>query len=315
MSDKAWGISRWFEPVSLDDLNRRAALQTRVDQKYFVPWEAFEEFAFRLRNTHEVLEIEGRRTFNYDTMYFDSPSLLAYKAHIQGRRKRFKARSRHYVESGLCLFEVKLKGGRGETIKHKISYDPADYGRVTPAARRFVEECLRQQYGQELTDPLQPVLSTHYLRMTLTSNETKERITCDLDLAFSDVEGSQRNMSEQYVLVETKGELAYQQSDRLLWSLGVRPMSGSKYCTGVSLLRPELKSNRFRNEMKRYFAWPEPAAVGQPTAVQAAYPATVLMADRGSRWSAPGGPLRHMAAAGHHAQGGGAVGLVAHSLR
>ncbi|MGH2389516.1 MAG: VTC domain-containing protein [Chloroflexota bacterium] len=103
-------VADQFAPISLEEANGRAALQTRVDCKYILPWPRFEAFATQLRVTHAVLAIDGRRVFGYDTLYFDTASLLTYRAHLQGRRKRFKARSRLYVDSGLCLFEVKLKG-------------------------------------------------------------------------------------------------------------------------------------------------------------------------------------------------------------
>ena len=45
--------------------------------------------------------------------HFDTPQLTAYRAHLQRRRRRFKARTRAYTDSGLNMFEVKLAGARG----------------------------------------------------------------------------------------------------------------------------------------------------------------------------------------------------------
>ncbi len=38
-----------------------------------------------------------------------------------GKCKRFKVRTREYIDSGLLFFEVKLKGLRGQTEKHRIA--------------------------------------------------------------------------------------------------------------------------------------------------------------------------------------------------
>ena len=57
-----------------------------------------------------MLQIDRRRSFDYESVYFDTPDLSTYRAHVQRRRLRFKARTRTYTDSGLCMFEVKLTG-------------------------------------------------------------------------------------------------------------------------------------------------------------------------------------------------------------
>ena len=67
-----------------------------------------------------MLEISGIRSFRYESVYFDSPDLLTYRSHVQGRRKRFKVRSRSYMDTGECMFELKLKNRVGTTVKSRI---------------------------------------------------------------------------------------------------------------------------------------------------------------------------------------------------
>jgi hypothetical protein len=83
-------IAEAFTPVGLDQLDAGAALRDRVDVKYVVPLAAFAALAERLRATHAALAIDGRRAFAYRSTYFDTPELDAYRAHVQGRRRRFK---------------------------------------------------------------------------------------------------------------------------------------------------------------------------------------------------------------------------------
>jgi hypothetical protein len=182
-------IASRFSPISLEEMDLKAALQTRLDNKYYVTRCVFEEFAQALQSTHAVLDIEGDRVFGYDTVYFDTDALELYQAHIQQRRKRFKVRTRYYRESALCFFEVKLKGGRGETIKKKIECEHANVLRITAEARDFIRGQVGTYYGRDFTQPLRPSLSTTYRRMTLVANETQERITCDFDLAFAGIAG------------------------------------------------------------------------------------------------------------------------------
>jgi hypothetical protein len=95
--------------VSLDELESRAALLRRVDRKYVLDAEQLEELAARLAGDHDILEIEGERAFTYESTYFDTPDLRCFHDHVRDREPRFKARTRWYRDSGLCVFEVKLK--------------------------------------------------------------------------------------------------------------------------------------------------------------------------------------------------------------
>jgi hypothetical protein len=251
--DRITMITAQFDPISLEDINRRASLQTRADNKYFLRWPLFVSFMESLRDTHVMMEIGGQRAFTYDTQYFDTPSLTNYWNHVQRRRKRFKCRSRKYVDNGQNFFEIKLKGGRGETVKYKIEYSDADWGGVNATAASFLEERLRESYGIVLAEPMVPSLRTLYRRITLAAKDSTERITCDFDLAFGAENQWQGRMADDYVLIETKSERGRGQVDQLLWRMGARPASGSKYCLGLSLVQPHLRSNPFQHVRKSFF--------------------------------------------------------------
>jgi hypothetical protein len=91
-----------LEPIGLEALDAAAALRRRFDTKYLLRREAVGELLERLRATHRVLEIDGLRGFRYWTTYFDTAGLATFRDHVQGRRRRVKARVRRYVESGDC---------------------------------------------------------------------------------------------------------------------------------------------------------------------------------------------------------------------
>jgi hypothetical protein len=246
-------ITTEFEAISLEAINQRASLQTRADNKYFVPWPTFANFMQTLSNSYVILEIDEQRVFNYDTQYFDTPSLTSYWGHVQGRRKRFKCRSRHYLDNGLCFFELKLKSGRGETVKYKMAYSQSEWGEVSPAAATFLQNCLRESYGIVFTQPMEPTLRTRYQRITLMAKNSMERVTCDFNLTFAGGGISKAQMAPDYVLIETKSERGRGATDQLLWRMGARPTSGSKYCLGLSLVQPELRSNPFLHTRKSFF--------------------------------------------------------------
>ena len=259
MTSHADTITGQFTPISLAELNAQAALQTRADNKYIISADLFAQFAAGLVPTHRVLDIKGRRAFAYDTLYFDTPDMVSYWSYLQGRRRRFKARSRHYLDSSLCVFELKLKGGRGETIKHKINYTQDDLASITPAAADFIRTCLHEGYGLALAQPLVPSVLTHYHRVTFAATNSVERITCDFDLSFATDGEWKGKIRAGHVLIETKSERGRSDTDHLLWRLGARPTDGSKYCLGVSLARPDLRNNLFRHTRNTFFVREAPS--------------------------------------------------------
>jgi len=117
-------------PITLAELTETAALQERVDVKYIIPRTLAGAVLDRLAATHRMLEIGDQRCFAYATTYYDSPDLRCARDHLQGRRRRFKCRSRHYLDMRRHTIEVKLKGPRGQTVKH------ARFAPRPPPARR-----------------------------------------------------------------------------------------------------------------------------------------------------------------------------------
>lgn len=221
-----------FDGISLEDLDRRAALLRRMDNKYAVPKSAFSELAGRLSADHQVLEIEDRRAFAYSTTYFDTPDRRCFTDHVEDRVPRFKARSRFYEDTGTCAFEVKLKRSKDETDKRQIDYAPKDRGRLTDEARGCVRSAL-EDAGLEAPDELDRSLVTSFNRVTFAARDGADRLTCDLEVRLSASIGTVA-MRGDLVLIETKSESGESPADRLLAAMGFETISLSKYRVGMS---------------------------------------------------------------------------------
>ncbi|MGQ0482460.1 MAG: polyphosphate polymerase domain-containing protein [Pseudonocardia sp.] len=253
--DASWSVGS----ISLDDLVEAADLQTRVDRKYFVPAKAFRMLIAELSSV-KVLEIDGRRTFDYESVYFDTPDVLTYRAHLQRRRRRFKARTRTYVDSGLCMFEVKTVGRRGATVKDRVKHPVASRAELTDEAQAFLTTTLRNAYDQPAPAGLRAMLTSRYRRTTFASPAQGARLTCDVALLCHDDGRATMRARDSHVLVESKSTNGASEADQMLRRLGVRPISVSKYCVGIAALRPEVPANPWRATLVRYF---EPAAPAQ----------------------------------------------------
>ena len=137
MTSDLIGLVNGFDPISLPELDRHAALQMRVDRKYIVRFETLERLLAELGDDYLALEIDGDRLQRYDSVYFDTPALMGYRHHLQGRRKRFKTRTRLYGGTA-CFFDLKLKGRRGETVKRRLPLPPLAQGSLTTDASAFL---------------------------------------------------------------------------------------------------------------------------------------------------------------------------------
>ncbi|MDN5962574.1 MAG: hypothetical protein L0H80_07000, partial [Propionibacterium sp.] len=74
--------------IGLDELNRTAALQTRVDRKYLATPAEVRTFLGALPADSRVLTIAGIREFRYVSVYFDTRGQDSYLASARGRRRR-----------------------------------------------------------------------------------------------------------------------------------------------------------------------------------------------------------------------------------
>ncbi|MEV6550312.1 polyphosphate polymerase domain-containing protein [Streptomyces sp. NPDC051597] len=245
------------EPVSLAELNERSALLARFDRSYLVPAATFLRVIGHLTRPSpggepfRALTIDGRRAFRYHSVYFDTPELRSFHDHRQGRRCRFKIRERLYADSGERQFEIKLKGGRGDTVKHRVPLT-GDQTPLDDTPRAFLADTLHRAYGIAPPPVLRSSLSTDYLRSTFVADG--QRITCDAGLVCVDLRtGSRVRCDGGLVLVETKSADHLTEADRLLHAHRVRPAVFTKYCGALAVLRPSLPANRWRRAARRTF--------------------------------------------------------------
>ena len=236
-----------LQPIGLDAANELAALQTRVDRKYIVDAAIVADLVTALPDSTRILEVDGLRSFGYSSVYFDTPELDSYLAAAYRRRRRWKVRARSYLDSGVCMLEVKTKNGRGDTVKSRLEYDLATNLRLTPEAHGFIDAAAGRACP---SDRLIPTLTTSYQRTTLIDIDVHARITIDHDLECAEWGAHQASIGDR-VVVETKSARTPSPADRWLWANGTRPTKVSKFCAGLAALHPELPSNKWHRTLTR----------------------------------------------------------------
>lgn len=232
------GLVRALPPAS-PALVQQRALQRRFDAKYIVrPG----DLAALLEpvTQHYVAQRAGDRVLaQYETLYFDTPDLRCFYEHQRGRRLRHKVRIRHYPDRQVSFLEVKSKRNSSLTTKHRQAI-PFGNSALDADALAFVKSHCKLP-----TAELQPQLWTNFRRVTLIGLTVPERITIDTQLEF--VRGSATETVPGVALIEVKQFPIARHSPIVgrLRSLGYRPLSVSKYCTGTASVRRGLQVNRF----------------------------------------------------------------------
>lgn len=240
-------------PIGLDELVAEAAMLARVDRKYTMTEAEAAEVLSDLPETSRALTMDGRRAFAYESFYFDTPDLLSFRMAALGRRRRFKLRTRSYVDTEDAYLELKTRGARSATVKERIEYGYEERDGLTDVGREYATSGLE---GLGIPSPdaldLRPTLATRYHRTTLLAPDGGGRATIDSDLSWELADGSTLRVPG-LVIIETKSGLRTGDIDRLLWRHGIRPSTISKYGTGLAALRPELPSNKWARVLRRRF--------------------------------------------------------------
>lgn len=245
-----------FSRIDLTELNRRAALMTRKDTKYLLTSSQVLAFLERAGGHFDVLDIEGKNAFDYNSAYFDSDSLHCFRDHNQNRRKRIKVRYRHYEDTQQFFMEIKLKGAGGETAKLRRPMAPEHFHahQLPPELDDYLKSVVKAHHQKELPHSYRKTLQVRYRRTTLIAKAGPERVTLDNRLRFAQ-DHREIALSESLWVVEVKSPKGVSSTDRVLKNLGAKPASlCSKYCVGLSLTSTTARSSRFTPTVKKISA-------------------------------------------------------------
>lgn len=241
--------------ISLPELIADSALLTRVDRKYLLPVSQLSELQDRLAGSVRVLQIDGLTWFDYRSCYHDTPGLYCYLAAGRRRRRRFKVRTRTYLQSSQSWLEVKSRGPRGSTVKDRIERRASD-DELSLAELCWITRTMADRHvDAPAAITLVPTLTTNYQRRTLQvagqDGEPPSRMTLDVGLSCElppEAPGGSLVVGfEEFAFVETKGGPRACVADRTLWSMGHRPLGISKYGLGVASLRPDLPTLKWHH--------------------------------------------------------------------
>lgn len=234
-----------FEPISLEEMDR-VKLLNRTDTKFLIPRNLLPSLLEEAKPYYQVLEIKGKRTNDYRTIYFDTPDFSLYTKHANGKLNRYKLRYRKYLDSDLCFLEIKFKNNKGRTIKSRIRVEDFEE-QISQDSGSFI-----MANSPLIPEELEAKLANEFTRITLVHKTNEERLTIDLNVAF-DHENKQKDISE-IVIAEVKLDKDSSGSDfiDIMKAHHILPYGMSKYCVGTVLLYDDLvKYNNFKQRLHK----------------------------------------------------------------
>lgn len=233
----------------IDSVKTSLKLMRRHDTKFVFPVQKLKPLLESLMPFYRVLDIGGRRIFGYGNLYFDFPSFFFYLEHHNGRFPRQKVRFRKYMDSGLCYFEIKTKSNKRETSKERFrSPMETELGELHLEFARPRVPFL----AENDLESMEPKILTSFKRITLVGHDPDERITIDTDVSFKDMDDNEFRLRDVAV-AESKhsSNVIGTPFIKVARDLRIFEERFSKYCTGISALYTKVRSNRFKNRLRR----------------------------------------------------------------
>lgn len=235
-----------IESTTLDGMNE-VRLQNRKDTKHVLALSKLPEVLQKIADNYLILEIDGCRTMQYKTLYYDTPDFELYTMHHNGKLNRYKFRSRTYVETNSSFFEIKFKNNKGRTIKNREGRDSIELD-LGEDSMDYIDRMVSKS---PIDQNLEPKLWVYYKRITLTDKNLTERVTIDLDLGFEGG-GNEAHMND-LVIIELKQDKYSSNSlvSKVLREMKIGELGFSKYCIGIASVYDEVKKNRFKEKFRK----------------------------------------------------------------
>lgn len=232
-----------FATVRLEDM-KKVKLMNRIDTKFVTTEPVLEELLHLAVGEYMAQEIDGKIILPYSTRYFDTEDCEMYHQHLHGKMPRKKIRVREYVTSGMKFLEIKRKNNKGRTDKKRI---PAQNLAEDDRADFILDKA---DYD---ADSLIPQIENRFNRITLVNKDMTERLTIDIGLRFHNTVTSIDCDLSGLAIIELKRDgRATSPISEILRQLRIQPSGFSKYCIGMALTNPNVKTNRFKPRLHRF---------------------------------------------------------------
>lgn len=233
-------ILKNFEAISFEEMGR-VKLMNRFDTKYILHINRLNSILEKASKSYFIFQVSDSLYRTYTTSYFDTSSFKMYLNHHNGRLNRYKIRKRIYTDTNEEFLEVKFKNNKRSTIKQRIKINAN-----TPFIDKdsFIKKKSPYNFNE-----LSLSLTNSFTRIMLVSKQFNERVSIDTNLEFLTTSGSKK--ISNLVIIEQKRSTFNKRTKftQILQNERIKPIGFSKYCIGMVLTKPNIKSNRFKPKL------------------------------------------------------------------
>lgn len=232
-----------LDAIGLNEMDK-VALMNRVDTKFVLHRKLILAVLENLALGYRVLEIAGARISGYKNQYFDTKQLKFYTDHHNGKGNRTKVRIREYSNTGVCYVEVKKKDNKGRTKKSRKKI-----GKFQPILSDESLEFVETLATDDLNNST--ILFNRFDRVTLVNKNERERVTIDFNLSFTS--NTEEIHYQNLAIIEVKQASLSRKTAvfKYLKSIDIHPYRISKYCLGIASLNAHIKTNLFKEKLRR----------------------------------------------------------------
>jgi hypothetical protein len=238
-----------FQEITLDGLDT-IKLMKRYDTKFVFHSDKLTSVFNYLCKEYQILEINKKRIFRYENLYYDTDNYFFYHQHHNQRLNRYKVRCRKYIETDQCYFEIKFKNNKKKTIKNRILLNESNINNeLSKESKEFANKSILINNGG-IVDKIKPSLWIGFSRITLANLINKERLTFDIGLTYTNKNLDSRKI-DNLIIAELKSENLSINSPffQYLKKNKISPTTFSKYCMGIAISEKNIKSNRFKKDL------------------------------------------------------------------
>lgn len=243
ISSELLAVLKEFERIPLEELEE--AQMDRIDRKFPFHISKLPSVLKGLESDYKIVKAAGSVISPYDSLYFDTTDYLFFRKHHSGFLNRDKIRYRSYPRTHTTFLEVKRKSNKGRTAKSRILCADLNFPLKTDRMD-FLAENL------STVDPksLIPSVFIKYNRIAFIAEDGDERFSIDFDVRakLDDKETDFGNVA----ILEVKQDHKFTSPIiARLRDLRMGAASLSKYCLALAMLKPDLKANRFKMDLRR----------------------------------------------------------------
>lgn len=244
---------KFFNQISLSQLNAQASFLNRIDTKYLLTEEEFKNILKDLEEEFYVLEIKEKSIFEYESIYMDTDNYHFYYQHQNGEKNRTKVRTRNYLDSGIAFFEYKQKQN-WVTRKFRYQFNEIDeHGKMTKESNKFFEWAYQSFYFKA-PEKIFPSLATKYHRITFCSKSNDERVTVDFNIRLEDLRNKWKEIIslDNLVILESKSISKDGKSAQIMKKYDIkRASSCSKYSLWLCYQKMVEDTSKFSRTMRK----------------------------------------------------------------